>query len=337
LVVRRATGVTLALAGLLLVLTTAAQRTEAWFLWSEPLETLIRHRLSALDARVSVHALHVPTGRQVAINADEPMNTVSVIKIPIMILAYRDAEAGLLHLDERYEVTRDDYRRGSGLIQTFTPGLHPTIGDLVRQMIVTSDNIGTDIVLHRVGLTRVNEMLTRFGYHQTRINKTTGDLARRVFVLADPRYSTFTDRELYQLGLPPVAEDTLHHILERVAHDRTEWLGQSTAREMSRLLLELLRGELTSAATAEEMLEILRGQVYDSRLPRFLKEEALVAHKTGEALPYVVNDAGIIFHAGGPTVVTVFVNRNKGSALQVEEVIGRIAQDLVSAWGTRHQ
>ena len=290
-------------------------------------------RLSTLNARVSVYAQHVPTGREVAINADEAMNTASVIKIPIMVLAYRDAEAGLLDLDERREVTLDDYRRGSGLIQTFTPGLQPTLRDLVRQMIVTSDNIGTDIALAHVGLARVNALLAQLGYQQTRINHTIAELGRRLFVLADPKYSTFTDRELYELGGPPVSDDELQHLVERIARDPAEWLGQSTAREMSRLLLQLLRGELASAATTEEMLDVLRGQFYDSRLPRFIKEQALVAHKAGETPPYVLNDAGLIFHEGGPTVVTVFVNQNQGTVLQVEEVIGRIAKDLVSAWG----
>ena len=321
--------------GLLSVLGATAPRTGAQFLPSEELEGLIRSRLSTLDARVSVYAQHVPTGREVAINADEAMNTASVIKIPIMILAYRDAAAGRLDLDERREVTLDDYRRGSGLLQTFTPGLQPTLRDLVVQMIVTSDNIGTDIALGRVGLARVNALLAQLGYQQTRINHTTAELSRRIFVLADPKYSTFTDRELYELGVPPVPPDELQRLVEQIVQDPADWLGQSTAREISRLLLQLLGGELASAAATEEMLDILRGQFYDSRLPRFIKEQATVAvaHKTGEIPPYVLNDAGIIFHEGGPTVVTVFVNENQGTVLQVEETIGRIAEDLVSAWG----
>jgi len=36
-----------------------------------------------------------------------------VIKIPIMILAYRDAEAGLLDLDERREVTLETIGRAA--------------------------------------------------------------------------------------------------------------------------------------------------------------------------------------------------------------------------------
>jgi beta-lactamase class A len=324
----------LCLVGLLSVLSATALGAEgAWIITTRSLEWLIRSRISALNATVGVYALHVPTGRQVAINADKPMNTASVIKIPIMIRAYRDAEAGLLDLDERYQVTLDDYRRGSGLIQTFTPGLQPTIRDIVRQMIVTSDNIATDISLGRVGLTRVNAILTQFGYQQTRINMTSADLTRRIFVLADPKYATFTDRELYELGMPPLPEDELKRLIKRVMQDPAEWFGQSTAREMSRLLLQLLRGELASAATTEVMLDVLRGQFYDSRLPRFIKEQAQVAHKTGEGPPYVLNDAGIIFHEGGPTVVTVFVNQNQGTVLEVEEVIGQIAKDLVRAWG----
>ena len=334
---RRFSAFSLCLVGLLSVLSATAPRTEAGTTGTRPLEKLIRSRISALNARVGVHALHVPTGLQVAINADKRMNTASVIKIPIMILAYRDAEAGLLDLDERYEVTLDDYRTGSGLIQTFTPGLQPTIRDLVRQMIVTSDNIATDISLGRVGLTRVNAMLTQFGYQQTRINMTSADLTRRIFVLADPKYATFTDRELYELGMPALSEDELKRLIKRVMRDPAEWFGQSTAREMSRLLLQLLRGELASAATTEVMLDVLRGQFYDSRLPRFIKEQAQVAHKAGEGPPYVLNDAGIIFHEGGPTVVTVFVNQNQGTVLQVEEVIGQIAKDLVRAWGNRRE
>ena len=320
--------------GLLSVLGAPAARAEAQSLPSEDLEGLIRSRLSTLDARVSVYAQHVPTGREVAIDADEAMNTASVIKIPIMILAYRDAEAGRLDLDERREVTLDDYRRGSGLIQTFTPGLQPTLRDLVRQMIVTSDNIGTDIAIGRVGLARVNGLLAQLDYQQTRLNMTTADLTRRLFVMVDPKYSTFTDRELYELGVPPVPDEELQRLVEQLARDPANWLGRSTAREMSRLLLQLLGGELASAATTEEMLDVLRGQFYDSRLPRFIKEQVMVvAHKTGEILPYVLNDTGIIFHEGGPTVVTVFVNQNRGTLLEVEETIGRIAEALIRAWG----
>jgi beta-lactamase class A len=151
------------------------------------LETEMARALDALSARSSLHAKHLPTGREIAIRADEPMNTLSVIKIPMMVLAFRDSEAGKLDLDERYRVKPEDRRRGSGLLQTFAPGLSPTYRDLVTQMIVTSDNTATDLLITRLGLDRVNALLEENGFEKTRLLRNTGDLFRRVWELADPR------------------------------------------------------------------------------------------------------------------------------------------------------
>ena len=87
------------------------------------------------------------------------MNTLSVIKIPVMVKAFQDNASGRLDFGERYTVRPNDMRRGSGLIQTFEPGLNPTLRSLVTQMIITSDNTATDMVIKAVGLDRVNALL----------------------------------------------------------------------------------------------------------------------------------------------------------------------------------
>jgi beta-lactamase class A len=140
-----------------------------------------RARLDALDARSSLYAKHLPSGREIAVRADLPMNALSVIKIPIMVLAYRDAEAGRLDLDARHRVTPDELRRGSGLLQTFAPGLEPTYRDLITQMIITSDNSATDIMIEKLGRERVNELLEGLGYTDTRLRTTTGALSSVAF------------------------------------------------------------------------------------------------------------------------------------------------------------
>jgi len=151
------------------------------------LESTIRARLDSLQAQSSFYAKQLGTGREVAIRADVPMNTASVIKIPVMILAFRDAEAGRLNLDERYTIRPEDVRRGSGLLQTFAVGLSPTLRDIVTQMIITSDNTATDIMIGKVGLARVNRMLDSLGYRDTRLQMTVGDLFRAVWVASDPK------------------------------------------------------------------------------------------------------------------------------------------------------
>ena len=75
------------------------------------LEETVRARLDSLQAQSSFYAHQIGgTGREIAIRADVPMNTASVIKIPVMILAFRDADAGRLNLDQRYTIRPEDMR-----------------------------------------------------------------------------------------------------------------------------------------------------------------------------------------------------------------------------------
>jgi beta-lactamase class A len=299
-----------------------------------PLETELTRALDALSAKSSLHAKHVPTGREIAIRADEPMNALSVIKIPIMVLAYRDAEASKLDLDERYTIRPEDRRRGSGLLQTFAPGLSPTYRDLVTQMIVTSDNTATDLLIARLGLDRVNALLEEAGFRETRLLRTTGELFRRVWELADPENASLSHAEVFDKGFPEDAG-----AFERsftFEGDSKEWLGRMTARETSRLLERIHAGEIASRASCDEMIGILRRQFYSSRLPRFLPDGVDAAHKTGDWPPIAGNDVGILFHPGGPTIVSLFVNQNRTDFNEVEETHGEIARKIVTAWGTEN-
>ena len=287
-------------------------------------------RLDALPARTSLYARHLPSGREIAIRADEPMNALSVIKIPVMVLAYRDAEAGTLDLDERYRIRPEDLRRGSGLLQTFAPGLEPTWRDLVTQMIITSDNTATDIMIARLGQERVNEMLSELGYEQTRLRATTGDLFRRVWVMADPANAALSHREVFQRGFPSDAEASERTF--RFEGDPEEWLGRISAREIAGLLERIHNAEIASRASSDEMIAILERQFYSSRLPRYIRFRASVAHKTGDWPPYAGNDVGILYYEGGPTVIAVFTNQNTGDFVELESTLGRIAEDIVNSW-----
>ena len=298
------------------------------------LETELIRALDALSAKSSLHAKHLPTGREIAIRADEPMNTLSVIKIPIMVLAFRDAEAGKLDLDERYTLRPEDRRRGSGLLQTFAPGLSPTYRDLVTQMIVTSDNSATDLLIARLGLDRVNSLLEEARFKETRLLRTTGDLFRRVWELEDPKNGALSPAEVFDRGFP--SDDGAFERSFTFEGDPKEWLGSTTARETSRLLEQIHAGEIASRASCDEMIAILRRQFYSSRLPRFLPDGVEAAHKTGDWPPIAGNDVGILFHPGGPTIVSIYVNQNRADFNEVEETHGEIARKLVEAWGTRN-
>ncbi len=297
---------------------------------SGDLASRIEASLDALSAKTSFYAKHLPSGREIAIRADEPMNALSVIKIPIMVLAYRDADAGTLDLDERYRIQPEDMRRGSGLLQSFAPGIEPTYRDIITQMIITSDNTATDVVINRLGLGRVNTMLEELGFEQTRLRATTGELFRAVLELADSSSASLSDREVFESGFPSDPEAAVRSF--GFEGDSTQWLGRITAREVSHILEAIEEGELASPESSNEMIGILRRQFYSSRLPQQLRGRASIAHKTGDWPPHAGNDVGILYYEGGPTVVAVFTNQNQGDFFELEAALGRIAVDLVDSW-----
>ncbi|WP_425153553.1 serine hydrolase [Candidatus Palauibacter sp.] len=291
----------------------------------------VEARLAGLDATTSLWAKHVPTGREIAVNPDLPMNTLSVIKIPIMVKVFQDHAEGRLDLEARHTVEADDMRRGSGLIQTFAPGLEPMLRGLVTQMIITSDNTATDVVIDLVGMERVNEMLAANGYEQTRLKHTTHRLFLETWIRTDPAFASLSAREVFERGFP--ADEDASARSFGIEGDSTIWLGRTTAREMGRLLEQILQGELADRGASDEMVEILSRQFYSTRLPRMVRFQGVgVAHKTGDWPPHAGNDVGILFYDGGPVIISVFTNQNRGDFFELEETLGLIAQEIVEAW-----
>jgi beta-lactamase class A len=290
----------------------------------------IAGRLDALDASSALYARHPVSGREIAIRADESVNTLSVIKLAIMALAYRDADAGLLDLDERYTLGPEDPRRGSGVLQTFDLGLRPTYRDLVTQMIVTSDNTATDVMIGRLELKRVNEMLASLGYAETRLQMTTGDLFRRVWELVDPANRSLSPAEVFARGFPTDADMANRSFA--LAADPAEWLGRTTARETARLLEQLVTEELASPVSTDAMQNTLKQQFYSSRLPRRIWDRVAIAHKTGDWPPIAGNDVGILYTLSGPIVIALFITHNRGSFLELEATHGDVAEIILETW-----
>ena len=295
------------------------------------LEERVTAELDALNASSTLYAKHLPSGREISIRADRPMNTLSVIKIPIMVQAFKDHESGRLDMATRYPVEPENMRRGSGLIQTFAPGLNPTLKGLVTQMIITSDNTATDMVIDAVGMGRVNALLSSQGYQETALKHTTGRLFLETWLRTDSANASLSPRQVFERGFP--SDEGAPERFFEIEGDSTIWLGRTTAREMGRLLEQILDEELASPESSAEMIGILKAQFYTTRLPRRVRFQGVeVAHKTGDWPPYAGNDVGILFYEGGPTIISVFTNQSRGDFFELEASLGRIAEEIVGEW-----
>src|ERR1041385_2644871 len=67
-----------------------------------------------LNATWGIYIKCLETGEEIALNADQPMDTMSVIKIPLMAEAFRQIEAGKFSLADQVLLTDAAKQPGTG-------------------------------------------------------------------------------------------------------------------------------------------------------------------------------------------------------------------------------
>jgi beta-lactamase class A len=322
------------------------------------LQRLLEAELARFPARTGIYVKHLGTGEAAAVRDDDTFNSASVIKIPIMVLAYQLAEQGTVNLDARVEIRASDLRGGSGVLRYHDVGLRPSVRDLITQMIITSDNTATDLMIAQVGgVDAVNAWLKANGYARERLNMTIYEVFKRRYQHVDASLSSLTPEELYALGsgdaafakMPPERFDAIQQAMRKpgvaeelnrqVAEEPSTWLGQITARGVGRLLAEIetcaFRGGagrgaargLSKASCAEMTRAFRRQQSGARRLPHFLAVP--VGHKTGDFPPVLANDVGVIYARSGPIVVAFLTNAIREPYAELEDRMGRTTRAVV--------
>src|SRR5947209_940771 len=106
---------------------------------ADDLQQRLEAQIKQHEGNVALYAKNLKTGAEVAINADTPVKTASVIKLPIMYTAFALAKAGKLDLTQRVTLTKDNQVPGSGVLTALAPGLQLTLEDAIVLMIQLSD------------------------------------------------------------------------------------------------------------------------------------------------------------------------------------------------------
>lgn len=73
------------------------------------------------------------------------------------------------------------------------------------------------------------------------------------------------------------------------------------------------------------MIDILKKQTLNEKLPKYLPQGTLIAHKTGE-IDYLSHDGGIVFSKKGDYVIVVMTEADSPSG--VEERIAQISKNV---------
>jgi beta-lactamase class A len=310
------------------------------------LSKLLAAEAARFPGKLTIYVKQLTTGQEAAVLPDEPMNSMSVIKLGILSKAFQMAEQGVIDLDGHVTLKSTDLRGGSGVLQYHTPGANPTVRDLLWEMVITSDNTATDALLERVGgVQDLNRWFAANGLGAMRMQNTIAAYFADVARIVDPRASTLSEQEVNaaivsQRGaeLSPQGKTVASELAQLEIwfdvcdrfKDSSDWLGSVTARSVGRLLEQMEMGTVVSKPHSAEIMDMLKSQQLGARrIPLYLDQQYLIAHKTGDSPPCVANDVGIVYLKSGPTVMVFLSDFIRGNYGEAELHIGDIARHVV--------
>jgi beta-lactamase class A len=262
---------------------------------------------ASYHGRVALYARNLTTGDSVALDPNRPVQTASVIKLPLMLQAFEQVKAGKLHLSDPVVLTKDNQVQGSGVLQFMDPGLRLTLKDAITLMMILSDNTATNMVIDAVGLKPTNAMLARMGMK-----------------------NTYFYKKVFKPATEPMPPD-----------QKKFGLGKTTAEEMAKVLESIYRCDMGDRALCLGMITIMRNQQYQAMIPRYLQRKdtsedlSAIADKVGE-LDDVRNDVALVYTTRGPVIISIFTYDNQDQSWtpenKAEILIGRMAEAIVNAW-----
>ncbi len=297
---------------------------------------VLQRRLTALSRTIAaqwgIYVRFLDNGDEVAIDADAKLDTMSLIKVPILVALMRRVDRGEASLDQRITLEEDHKRLGTGVMRLFQAGATFTLRDMAWMMEVVSDNTATDLCLTAAGGPEaVNAEMAALGISGIEMTGTALDWFRALGGSMDPELARIAPGDFAHRGYPLTQPDELSDARARYHFEGGRPFSLATPRALGELLSRIQARTCAQAESCDEILSILNGQQLKNQSPKFLWGASL-AHKTGTFEPFIGSDIAIATPCRGTPVVMCFMtNRYAGVRAYLDDIVGRMAELVVLA------
>ena len=217
------------------------------------LETRLHALTDTFHGVAGIYVRNLRTNREVAINADTIFPTASIIKVPILVGIFDKINQGVYKYHQPMVYRDSMAKKGSGLMQFFKDSSATDLQTAITLMITHSDN-SSAVWCEKLagGGPAINAWLDSHGFQNTRLNNRTPGREQ--------------NKQLYG------------------------W-GQTTPREMARLVTMIRNNEVVSPAASQTMYRIMTHVFWDeyalSQLPPYIQaasKQGMVDDSRSEAV-----------------------------------------------------
>ena len=214
-----------------------------------------------------------------------------------MLQLFRDAEGGVLSLDDKLTITKtfssivDGSPYDLGAPDDGDTTLYARLGEresvrkLTELMITVSSNLATNMLIEHVGAPRVQATMRELGADSIAVLRGVEDI------------------KAYEAGLS----------------------NTTTARDLGVIFSAIAEGRAASDKSCREMVEIMARQEFNEGIPALLPPGTRVAHKTG-SITEIRHDGGIVFVEDGPSFVLVVLTKGIADSEVADRLIADIAR-----------
>jgi beta-lactamase class A len=324
-------------AALLLALTlvSCAQQNDSFRApWEGPqtpqthaVEKAVDHSLRGIRADVAVAYLDLATGSRVLRRETQQLNSASTMKVPVLVAAWAAIDAGQLALDQpiplrnefRSIVDGTRYQLAAG--DDADPGLYAFVGktlpvsDLLRHMIVRSSNLAANVLVDLLTPSRVTEAMRQLGADDIHVLRGVAD--ERAFQAGFNNEVTASDLMVVLAAIAQAA----------AAPDAPAEQPLDIASSSAPVATPII-----SHRGATAMLETLKAQEFNEKIPAGLPAGTPVAHKTGDMTGYH-HDAAIVYPPKESAYVLVVLTAGFANEDDADRCIANLSR---AVWQARH-
>jgi beta-lactamase class A len=217
---------------------------------------------------------------------EQKMKAGSIIKLYIMIEAYNQIKKGTLDKNKIIILNNSMKVGGSGSLSNELEGTKVSVFDLIRLMITKSDNTAANILIDILSFDKINSTAKNIGCKYTVLSRKMMDT--KAISQGKENYTSVSD--------------------------------------LLNIYWKIYKSECIGSPYDKEMIEILKNQTINTKIPLTLPKGTSIAHKTGE-LQDVESDAGIVYSPRGDYVLCIMTS-NVTSVPTTRNIIGSISKFL---------
>ena len=246
---------------------------------------------------IAVAYRNLGSGASYVRNEAETFHAASTMKVPVMMALFQAIDAGELRLNDPIPVRNQFASLVDGSLFSLDPkedgdpDLYPAVGssrpleELIRRMITRSSNLATNLLIEKIGASRANEVMRGLGAYRIRVLR------------------GVEDDKAYRAGLNNLV----------------------TAEDLAVALSALAQGTAFTPASSAKMIEILKEQEFNEKIPALLPPGTPVAHKTGD-ITGIHHDAAIVYPPGESPYVLVVLTAGFQDEKEANQTIAEISR-----------